>query len=261
MKEEILQPPSRFIPRVDFHTHILPQVDDGSSSLEESVQMVQALAKSGVTCIALTPHFYPQYDDPERFLARRDRAFADLRSAVIADSDISHVHLIPGAEVEYFDGIACMKDYPGLKLGKTKCLLVEMPHGEWTSHMVDDILQLNNSGIFRVVIAHVERYLFSQKRDVIHTLIDDGVIMQSNTDFFIDRRTSGKAVRMLKKGLIHILGTDCHSMTMRPPSIQEACDIIIKRAGEDVLQGIMYRAHDLLVDDIQIVADSTSVQV
>ena len=85
--------------RIDFHTHILPQVDDGSQSVEESLQMISALKASGVTCIALTPHFYPQRDDPQRFLARRDIAFEKLREAVKASPDISDVHIIPGAEI------------------------------------------------------------------------------------------------------------------------------------------------------------------
>ncbi len=247
--------------RIDFHTHILPQVDDGSQSLEESVQMIKALKASGVTCVVLTPHFYPQRDNPELFLSRRDSAFAKLKSAVMKDSEISDVHLIPGAEIEYFAGITCMKDYPGLKLGKTPCLLVEMPHGVWTSRMVDDLLQLNNQSGCRVVIAHVERYLFEQKKDVIHVLLENGVAMQSNASFFLDKRSARFAVKMLKKGIIHLLGSDCHSMSVRPPNIGEAFEVIIKRLGENALDDMMLAAYDLLHADIHSTVESTVVKV
>ncbi len=246
--------------RIDFHTHILPQVDDGSQSVDESLQMIRTLKNSGVTCIALTPHFYPQRDNPEQFLLRRDRAFSRLHEALKNSSDISDVHIIPGAEIEYFAGITCMKDYPELKLGESQCLLVEMPFGVWTSQMVDDILQLNSFGGCRIVIAHVERYLFEQKKDVINVLLDNGVVMQSNASFFIERRTSRFAMKMLKRGWIHILGTDCHSMTVRPPNISGAFEAIAKRLGSDTVDRMMAYAYDLLRQDIHS-ADTVPLSV
>lgn len=247
--------------RIDFHTHILPQVDDGSQSLEESLQMIKALKSSGVACVVLTPHFYPQKDNLEQFLSRRDAAFAKLKAAVMKDSDISDVHLIPGAEIEYFDEITCMNDYPGLKLGKTPCLLVEMPHGAWTSRMVDDLLLLNDQSDCRVVIAHVERYLFEQKKDVIHILLENGVAMQSNASFFVDKRSARFAIKMVKKGIIHLIGSDCHGMSVRPPNIGDACEAIVKRLGENVLDDMMLGAYDLLHADINSPVDPTVVKV
>ena len=56
---------------IDLHSHILPQMDDGSRSVDESLQMLAALAAQGVTDVAATPHFYASENSPERFLARR----------------------------------------------------------------------------------------------------------------------------------------------------------------------------------------------
>lgn len=233
--------------RVDFHTHILPCVDDGSSSVEQSVQMIRALVNDGVDTIALTPHFYAQRDNPERFVERRTRAYADLCEAVANDTDISNVKLVPGAEIEYFDGLSCMADYPELKLGQSSCVLIEMPPDIWSPHMVDDLLQLNERSDCRVVIAHVERYLFLQKRHVIYELLENGIVMQSNAEFFINRRTSGKALKLLGKGFIHLLGSDSHNMTERAPNIGAACDVIKKHLGDDALDAVMNRARRLLM--------------
>ena len=60
---------------VDFHTHILPGIDDGSSSAEESLAMLQMEKEQGIDTVVVTPHFYPQEDRPERFLKRRKEAF------------------------------------------------------------------------------------------------------------------------------------------------------------------------------------------
>ena len=251
-----LESKSEFLGRVDFHTHILPGVDDGSRSLEGSIQMLRALAESEVGCVALTPHFYARRDNPERFISRRNRAMSELCEALAAVSDMPRVHLVPGAEIEYFDGVSCLADYPELKLGKSQCLLIEMLPDIWTARMIDELIELNGRGDCRVVIAHVERYLFNQKRGVIYELLENGIVMQSNAEFFIDRRTSGKAIKLLRKGYIHVLGSDCHNLTDRAPNIGTACDIIKSKLGEDMLDYMMNKAASLLARDIQSFYDT-----
>ena len=59
----------------DTHTHILPEMDDGSSSVKESIAMLNCLKEQGVSAVALTPHFYPGRESPEEFLRRRQLSF------------------------------------------------------------------------------------------------------------------------------------------------------------------------------------------
>jgi len=85
---------------IDLHTHILPNVDDGSSSLEESLALLRMLASQGVTLTAATPHFYATSDTPEQFFRRREAAWQQLSGAM--ESGMPCVLL--GAEVlpKYF---------------------------------------------------------------------------------------------------------------------------------------------------------------
>lgn len=237
------------IKTVDFHTHILPNMDDGSRSVKESVQMVHTLASGFADCIVLTPHFYAREDDPERFLRRRDCALSALYEALSAEEDCEFPQLIPGAEIEYFEGIAVLGEYPSFRLGDSRCMLLEMPLGKWTSRMVDDVLQLNSRSDCRVILAHVERYLFDQPKDTVRTLFQNGVIMQSNAEFFCARKTSKKALSMLKHGEIHLLGSDCHNTTTRPPNLSMACELIANRLGEEPLEKMMRMAHYLLSEN------------
>lgn len=236
--------------RVDFHTHILPGVDDGSRSVSESMQMLRILGGAGVGAVVLTPHFYADGDTPERFIARRTRSYSEL-SETLAKEDISGLpSLILGAEVEYFEGIACMLEYPELRIGNSGCILVEMPQRPWSAHMVEDILRLNSTKGFRVILAHVERYLFDQKKDIVNTLLDNRVLMQSNASFFINHSTAKKAARLLQRGYVHLLGSDCHNLTSRPPNLGVACDAIVKKAGAYVLEYAMRGALHLLRHDM-----------
>ena len=245
--EAVSRPPVTETARVDFHTHILPGMDDGSRSPEESVQMVRTLWEAGVHYVALTPHFYAGSDNPARFLQRRSAAFQRLTEAVASDEDITAPRFILGAEIEYFEGISGMEDFSPFYLGNSRCLLLEMPMGRWTSHMVDDILALQNRGDCQVLLAHVERYLFDQKKDTVHMLLQNGVVMQSNAEFFLNRRTAGRAIRYMQKGFIHLLGSDCHNLTTRPPNIGAACDTIGKKAGTELLCECMEHARQLLL--------------
>ena len=61
------------LPMVDFHTHILPQMDDGSQSVEQTLQMLSFLADQGVKTVVATPHFYAHRDQPDAFLAKNNR--------------------------------------------------------------------------------------------------------------------------------------------------------------------------------------------
>ena len=88
---------------VDFHTHILPGIDDGSSSVEESLAMLQMEKEQGASLVVATPHFYPQNDRPEKFLQRRKAAFEQLTEKISPDDKLPQIIL--GAEVYYFKGI------------------------------------------------------------------------------------------------------------------------------------------------------------
>lgn len=235
--------------RVDFHTHILPEMDDGSRSAAESVQMVRTAVSAGIGTIVLTPHFYAEADTPEAFLARRARSFRLLNEAVAATADLDAPTFAVGAEIEYFEGIACVRDYPELRIGGTNCFLVEMPPDKWTYRMVDDILELCADYRHRVILAHVERYLFDQPRSTVRVLLENGVLMQSNASFFLNRKTAGKALRLLKRGVIHLLGSDCHDTVRRVPNLGDACDLIEARAGKEYTDRIMQGAHVLLRTD------------
>ncbi len=198
---------------IDFHTHILPAMDDGSRSVEESLAILQEEARQGVVAAILTPHFYAQQNSPEEFLARRAQAWQAL---------LPHTGGLPtlflGAEVHYFEGIAAVQGLERLCIEKTDLLLVEMPMCRWSSRMVDELVALNSRKDICVVLAHIERYLSMQSPQTIQRLLSIGILFQANVSFFGDWQTRRKAIAMAQRGQIHLLGSDCHSMGTRRPN-------------------------------------------
>jgi protein-tyrosine phosphatase len=227
---------------IDFHTHILPGIDDGSAGAEESRRMLERLRTQGVELAALTPHFYARQNGPSEFLERRHEAYERLLP--VLTEDLPRVKL--GAEVYYFRGITRMAELPSLRLEGTRLLLLEMPFAPWSEGEIREVIDLCHDGDFVVMLAHIERYLKYQAPEVWPRFLEEGAVMQSNAGFFLPLLSRRKAVRMVREGSIHVLGTDCHNMTSRQPRMDEAVRILDRTLGQRETTAFLNRAYDYL---------------
>ena len=198
----------------DFHTHILPRMDDGSGNTKESLEMLRLEQLQGVDAVALTPHFYPWKESPKEFLARRDRHYQQLEPRLPADCP----KIALGAEVYFFEGMSVSQEIPELRLRGTEYLLVEMPFESWTQRMLGELSRLRDRGGIQPVLAHVDRYLRFQPRGLWRELAQQGILFQANVDSFTQWRTRGYITKMLEEGWISHLGSDCHNMESRRPN-------------------------------------------
>lgn len=229
--------------RIDFHTHILPNMDDGSSSVEMSMRMLQMEHRQGTVCVVLTPHFYASRHTPEQFLQKRAYAMQMLKKTAANQKPV----LAAGAEVEYFEGITAMQELKQMRMGKSTGLLIEMPMSTWSNRMIGDIAELNSRQEYQIILAHVERYLPFRNLAAIRCLASSGVLMQVNASFFSGMFRSAKALQMLDEGLIHLLGSDCHNLTSRPPNLADAYTFIEKKRGKAAVKKIMDNGLQLLI--------------
>lgn len=229
---------------LDCHSHLLPGVDDGSRSIEESIQLLTLLKQQGVDAVIATPHFYADEQSVQQFLDRRQTAYAEL-TAALPDAGLPAILL--GAEVRYYHGIARLQDLRRLCVEGTRVLLLEMPMTRWSGSTVREILEIANTKNVTLVLAHIERYVRLQPRTVWDQLLENGVLMQVNASYFNDRRTRRKALRRLADGEIHLLGSDCHGVRSRPPAMNEAMAVIRKRLDETAITRIGERAERLFL--------------
>lgn len=225
---------------VDFHSHILPGMDDGSKSVEESLEMLRLARAQGVRRIVATPHFYPRRDTPEHFLRKRRQAERLLRRAMQGREDLPALTM--GAEVAYFRGIGQSEAMDELTLRGTPYLLVEMPPSPWTEGMYEELRTLHERGI-TPIIAHVDRYIGPWRSYGIPARLEKlPVLVQANAEFFLRRNTASMAMRMLKAGRIHLLGSDCHNLTDRKPNLGDAAERIRQKLGREAL--VELRRHE-----------------
>lgn len=214
---------------IDLHSHILPNIDDGSKSVEMSYKMLELLGQQGVDTVAATPHFYPNRHAPESFLSRRQAAFEKLQPL---KEGLPKVLL--GAEVAYFEGIGNCRDLINMQIGETGLLLVEMPFKNWTDRMVRELDQISLGLGLTPVLAHVDRYLGrEQLPKYLEQLLAQGVALQCNADAFLKMGHRRYLLGLVKQGYIRYLGSDTHNLTTRPPRMEEACRYITQKMRTD----------------------------
>lgn len=213
---------------VDFHTHILPGIDDGSKSSLQSLEMLRLEAKQGVTDVVLTSHFYAAQNNVQQFLKSRKDALNKLTACW--EPGLPRIHL--GAEVQYFEGISVTEEIVDLRIDGTKLLLLEMPFSRWSDRVIQDVLALNEREDIQILLAHVDRYLGFQDPCIWPYLVDHGVLMQANTSFFHGFLNRRRANKMILQGLIHVLGTDCHSLNNRAPDWSFVPDKIMQQINQ-----------------------------
>lgn len=214
---------------IDWHSHILPGMDDGCRTVEESILLLKMLKEQGVEKVVLTPHFYANDESVEDFLKRRESCFAELKAHLFEGAP----ELLLGAEIKYYPSISRLDDIKRLTIEDKALLLLEMPFSTWTEYTVRELTELSSNTGLTVILAHIERYLKLQKKYVWERIYENELLMQVNASFFNDITTRRRAINMLKDNKIHFIGSDCHNSTTRPPNIGKAYNIIEKKLGAD----------------------------
>lgn len=219
---------------LDFHSHILPGMDDGSRSTECSLQMLQEEIAQGVDHVLLTPHFYPWKEDPDAFLARREQTYAKLSEAT-SGMDIK-MHL--GAEVAFYGSIGASSSTGRFCIGKSNLLLLEMPFEKWTSATIGEVQKLLSVRRITPVLAHVERYFDWIGFSELQSLSEMGCLIQCNAELFADSPHLAK--KIVKKVDVSFLGTDSHNMDKRKPNMGKALEWLSKNNPErlEMIEGI-----------------------
>ena len=214
---------------IDFHSHILPGMDDGSPDAETSLRMLRAAVRQGVTVQLLTPHFYPwKEEETASFLRRRDRALSELRELL---PETGMPLLLCAAEVAFFPGMS-RAELGGL-CAPGGLLLVELPFESWDNRVREELSTLSLDCGYRVLLAHVERYLgYAGNAEMLDALLELPLCLQFNAGIFEkpgpERR---RALRLLKRGVPFVLGTDAHNLTGRPPDLVVGRHALESRLG------------------------------
>lgn len=227
---------------IDIHSHVIFGVDDGSPSLEMSVELVKKAREAGVTDLICTPHYrLRQFETPidvikENFFALKEKT-----------RDIG-VNLYLGQEIAVKNQ-KFFSQHEYLTLANSRYVLLEFDYNNYVD--IDSIVyDLKIDGLIPV-IAHVERYAYV-KADDIRQFVSDGAKIQINADSVCGGMFSpfkNKVMKYLKLGLVDFVASDMH--LTRDYKLKEAYNIISKKFGKD-------RANQLFHDNALNIINNVS---
>lgn len=197
---------------IDIHSHILPGVDDGARSIEESIKILQKAADAGVTTIVATPHVLEVPSKSE--WQEVSNVFNGLKQKIVQEN--IHIEMILGAELFISPDLPQnIEENRELCINNGSYVLLELPVLEIPSFTEQIIFELLIKGI-QPIVAHPERYFEIQKDDTkFSKLVKRGVLTQLNSGSLMGiygKRVQKTARILLKHNLIHMIASDIHSI-------------------------------------------------
>lgn len=223
---------------IDIHTHILPGVDDGSSSIEITMDMVKTAYEEGIRKMIATPHYHIGHHHKSAETLRK--IYETTRETI--EERYPDFELYLGNELFYSDGIIeKVEQGKALSLAGSRYVLLEF--------RVDESYRIIYAGVtgflrarYIPVIAHVERYknIMSDKKHL-EELRSAGALLQMNLS------SVKKHQKLVKEGLIDILGTDCHDNERRAPEMKEALQNLSTICTQEEISKLLVNTPELIL--------------
>ena len=220
---------------IDFHSHILPNIDDGSRSVEETYNMIKEAERVGFDQIVLTPHYIEKYYETS---VEETEIWLNVVMQSLQEKRIK-ADLLLASEIFITDNIMnLLIDAKASTINNTSYVLFELPLDVEPDNLYNIISELKQNKLVPI-LAHPERYLYVQKEpDLIYDLIKQGVYMQMNYGSIIGqygKKAQFIADRFLENNMVHFLGTDAHRERTIYTKIPEILEILREKIGEEKL--------------------------
>lgn len=209
---------------VDFHTHCLPQMDDGAVDTAESLAMLERTVEQGIHAVVATPHFYAcEEQSTEDFLHRREQRLQQLREAIDTSPSLAgNIRMTVGAEVLVQEGISRLP-LEQLCIAGTNLLMLELPFSPPPMWLYEELEKIAFDKKLRVLFAHLDRYQPWYTQEQIGELLElPDVWVQLNGCVLQSRRAVSQMTRWLPRKATVVLGSDMHHAEQRGQNLGRA---------------------------------------
>ncbi|HZS93746.1 MAG TPA: CpsB/CapC family capsule biosynthesis tyrosine phosphatase [Chloroflexota bacterium] len=221
---------------IDLHNHILPGVDDGAATMEESLEIARQFVSEGVEKVAATPHFNPL--EADRVSAADVVELVDSLRTALAAADIP-LHVEPGQEIFLTPDLpALLASGEARPLGSSRWIVVELPFDTLPFYVDDTLFRLQSAG-YRPILAHPERYSFVQRDpDKGVALAERDVALQLTAASLLGhygRRVRNTAEKLLAEGAYSIASSDRHHPGQNR-SLEAVRKALARLGGQDLAE-------------------------
>lgn len=238
---------------IDIHAHILPSIDDGPETIEESIELCKVAANDGIKTIVATPHSKDGVYETKS--VEIIKAVDTLNTALVVNQ--IDIDILPGAEIHISEGLVeSIKNGDVLTINNGgKFILFELPFAFIPPGTDKLIFNLKSNGIIPI-IAHAERIAaFQRKPELVDQLVKIGARVQVNAHGLTKMASRGErkcAEWLLKNRLVHFIASDVHSLTGRPPILSKAVECAARIVGEEEASALVCRNPELIINGLDI---------
>lgn len=218
---------------IDIHSHIIPNVDDGARSVEETFNILKEAQEAGFTDVILTSHFLLNYYETNA----QELIFWKEKLQEVLKKQGTKINLHSGMEIYITNQMEeLLENKKILTLANSGYMLIELPLATNVKYFDYVVYYLEAKGI-KPIIAHPERYKCVQKDpDIVEEYIEKGCLIQCNYGSIVNLygREAEKTIKtLLKKNQVHFLGSDVHRESGTYLIILDAIKKIRKIIGEN----------------------------
>lgn len=240
---------------IDMHTHILPNIDDGSRSIEETFNLIKEAQNAGFDSIVLTSHYMEGYYETD---AKEREVWLNAIYQNL-EAEKLNIKLFLGNEIYMSDNIInLLEDGKASTINNTSYVLFELPLNAEPFNLYDVIYKMQQCKVVPI-LAHPERYEFVKKDpELIYDLIEKGVLMQSNYGSILGQygeNTKKMVIKLLENNMVHMLGSDVHRQKTIYPRISECLTRIEEIIGKEKLETLTTINPQLVLNNKRIDID------
>jgi len=221
---------------IDFHNHILPNIDDGSRSLEMSLSMLDFASKQGITDVVNTVHY--QHPKVETKLINYNFIKIEIKKLQVElDKARIPLKIHIGSEVYFLPNLLKLTTDLLATFGNGKYMLIEFPVYQLPKIQRKILFDLKMAGV-TPIIAHPERYKDVQDNiDIVTNWLESGCVIQVDAGSILGQLGSGAkkiSEQIVKNGWCHIIGSDSHDNKKRNFNLLEAVNTVHNWIGNEV---------------------------
>ena len=240
---------------IDVHCHILPDVDDGSECMQESINMAMIAKEQGIDKIIATPHYHPEF----KYLKGEElnKACEEFKKELKENNIDIDIYL--GNEIYFtYDLIEKISELDFYCLNNSKYILIEFPPTNFPLNLCNIVYELKQKG-FIPVLAHVERYIkIHDDPEIIYDCIKTGAIIQINSSSLIGKQ--GKEIQrlcnlLIGRNMVHLVATDAHGSQRRRPMMKDAYQYIEKKYSKEMADNLFINNAQCILDNKEIIVE------
>ncbi len=242
---------------IDIHCHILPGIDDGAKTAEDTLTMLKDAIEEGITVITATPHHSPEYQNERPLILQKIHEVEQI----IEENNLP-IQVLPGQEVRAYGEV--IGDFKNNKLltaaDNSRFMLIEFPSDHVPSYASQLFYQMQSYGL-QPILVHPERNSgIIENPNILYNFVSKGVLSQitaSSVVGYFGRKIQKLTFQIIENNLTHFIASDAHNVTSRSFKMNEAFKIVEDKFGFELSEYYKKNSGQVIIDG-QIYPDQPS---